>query len=865
MVAGEESEESTPMIAVPSCQGGDYCAKDGEASPLHESKKKSPLFGDLVQGITNTAFLPFYTGLCFGGEDERSLGCSQIVFLFAVSAVLFLAAWYKSNLALSYVANITLLGIIVSMNAYRWPHAEFISLPQFFWSLMMLAGNRYPQIHSLSLGFIFMVGMLVVLLSGCNAEEVREVFPFVLLGSFVYTVFILVSPKSNAPLSGQASVVLLSAGLLFHSIHELFKMLSIKDYALTGGFNMIRTGFFATCGFLASSALQIETTIRKRLESLVAERTKELLLQNRNLMISNLAVEASDTAVAISDSSDCIVWANAALLRFVGSETPDVLGHSVLDLLKLQGDGQEKLRAAYAEENGAPPFDVKTLEEGDDKAFHVLQIEVRRIPRSSAGFGVDHRISIIRDITTQWKLEEAKLHAHKEQLSSKLKTDTMQALSHELRTPLQGIMGVTSMLLLEPSPPEEQNNMLTMIMASSRLLLTLINNMLDLRKIEMDQLSSFKLSPVPLLSALNDAKDFSGPFAMQKNVHVKILSAEECPALTSCVMSSPLRLQQILINLVSNSIKYSKVGATVELSSRLCSESEAIQEAKNALCRSDTSPTGEEGEEDCHPVEALDAQSPALADKVIIVKVRDGGGGIPEQESYKVFKKFSQLSNAEQLDGNDVGHNSGSGLGLNLCVNFIKRMKGRIWMDNIYAMEGDKRIRVGSTFSFYLRAAEPAKPDVLKPPHYMNSMRSASMCGSADDILSAGFRVLLVDDTIINLKIMKHMLMKLGVSVEAVSSGAQALAYLRLDAQKAPAERINLILTDVQMPDLDGMALSREILGLELGASQPLIIGLTADTSPETETECLRAGMSKVLHKPCTTSGLKSALTQTNI
>eukprot|EP00611_Tribonema_gayanum_P027018 TRINITY_DN6570_c0_g1_i2.p1 TRINITY_DN6570_c0_g1~~TRINITY_DN6570_c0_g1_i2.p1 ORF type:complete len:475 (-),score=152.93 TRINITY_DN6570_c0_g1_i2:1067-2392(-) len=427
-----------------------------------------------------------------------------------------------------------------------------------------------------------------------------------------------------------------------------------------------------------------------------------------------------------------------------------------------------------------------------DGALVVVQVEISPIPEH---LGRNHHITIARDVTAKRLEQEARAAAEREALASQVKTATMQALSHDLRTPLQGIMGVTSTLLMDMSPDRDhEHGLLTAVMASSRLLLTLINNLLDVRRLETRSITSFEMAPVPLEQVLLDATDFCRPFAQMNEVKLEIVPS---PALSANVICNQLRLQQVVINLLSNAIKFNAHHACVEISCRRMTRGAALAEAAAALssdimhaaayAEQPPSPGSEQGDSNAQP-SAVEADPAA---PVVVVSIRDHGRGIPLHEGHRLFGQFAQLNNQSNLPSSSVGQPSGSGLGLNLCLSFVRHMGGHIWATNANAAPPDGSVTnggadagggdgTGAIFSFFLEAGvEVDVPAESSPqiamwrlggldgsaehPHALNghsapaNNSSSSSVQDGDAAHFAHMHILLVDDSIINLKVCMYI------------------------------------------------------------------------------------------------------------
>lgn len=249
--------------------------------------------------------------------------------------------------------------------------------------------------------------------------------------------------------------------------------------------------------------------------------------------------------------------------------------------------------------------------------------------------------------------------------------DSIEVVSHELRTPLQGIMGITSLLLdnYAGALPGDAEESLSLVMVSSRLLLTLINNILDVRKFDASMMDELELKPVCAKQVLEQALSFCKPLGSLHRVSFELKTINDGVS----VLSDSLRLQQVLINILSNAVKHSPEHGMVRVSSRVVPLEDADRLSRKAIASAHQS----KGEfvlphENCGDV--------------LVVSVQDQGTGIDEAQCHQLFEKFSQLKErtpaSQRRSSILVGQPTGTGIGLNLCVKFILRMNGNIWLDN---------------------------------------------------------------------------------------------------------------------------------------------------------------------------------------
>ncbi|PMD40314.1 hypothetical protein L207DRAFT_427463 [Hyaloscypha variabilis F] len=383
--------------------------------------------------------------------------------------------------------------------------------------------------------------------------------------------------------------------------------------------------------------------------------------------------------------------------------------------------------------------------------------------------------------------------------ADRAKTTFLANISHELRTPLNGVIGNSELLLLDNQLQESQAEMADSIRISASLLLSLINDILDFAKIEANQM---QLHPtvVDVHELVQELVRSMPVPRKQKFQLVQIIQDFNVPH--SWVYADPVRLHQILGNLLSNSLKFTAKGS-ITIGAKVDSETES----------------------ETH----------------LTFWTEDTGIGISAEQLPKLFKPFSQA------DASTSRKYGGSGLGLSICKSLVESMGGSIKLES--------KEHVGTKVSFSLTLPK-AKPD---PP--MGITRNKSFPSSNSEVPTTSFtslsnipqsqiRVCIAEDNLINQKIAVQFLQKLNFQqVDAYNNGLEAVEGIRKMARSGSP--YHMILMDVQMPVLDGYEATKLLRKDDLEEVRSiLVIALTASAVRGDREKCLESGMNDYLAKP---------------
>ena len=490
-----------------------------------------------------------------------------------------------------------------------------------------------------------------------------------------------------------------------------------------------------------------------------------------------------DSFIILTKEMNISYWSKGAEIKF-GFKMEEVIGKNMNELLPID-KLEESQRIVHILSNGNIIKDYETIRL--DKNGKEINLLVSASPIYDTDGVFSGIVAIYKDITDK-KVIEQKLQKKCRQLellkqnaenANNAKSIFLANMSHEIRTPMNGILAALQLLKLE-CVNEEQNRYIRILNESANIMLRVINNLLDISKIES---GTFKLNSEPFnlketidniynnLLITGNLKGLEVSYYLDSNIDFEIVGDE-------------LRLREILTNLISNAVKFTDEGY-VSFRIKMISDDDNSEK--------------------------------------IEFRVKDSGIGIEKDFKEKIFNDFSQGN----LSLNKK--HMGTGLGLAISKQFATLMNGDICFEST--------VGKGSTFTFTCefkklnKKIQKLKKDNIeyeKTKNYEVEQKKVILC---------------VEDNLINQEVMESMIKRKGYKYIAAYNGNEALNILKNN-------KVDLILMDIQMPELNGFDTTKIIRGEELGGKYIPIIAMTAYAMREDKDKCIQATMDDYIVKP---------------
>jgi PAS domain S-box-containing protein len=446
--------------------------------------------------------------------------------------------------------------------------------------------------------------------------------------------------------------------------------------------------------------------------------------------------------------------------------------------------------------HGDSGFEVDIVVQGEARS--VLEIRAMETDWDSK----PSYILSMNDITERKHIEDELRRAREAaEGASRTKSVFLANMSHELRTPLNAILGFAQIMARSNDQPAEHREYMAIIVRSGEHLLSLINDVLDMSKIEAGRITLHE-SDFSVWSLLHELEELFRLRAAEKGLSLSIGCATDVP---QRIRTDAQKLRQVLINLLSNAIKFtSKGGVTMQVSGRTGDRRQG---------------TGDRGQRTGGGERISTEQQPAT-EAMLHFEVSDTGSGISSQDHEHIFEPFVQTRSGRLPQ-------EGTGLGLAISRRFVQMMGGDMWVES--------EVGRGSVFRFDILVQ--VVETVAMPPE-QRERRSVIGLAPGQPV----YRILVVDDQPDNRRMLVDMLMQRGFIVQEASNGQEAIAMWETwDPQ--------LIWMDMRMPLMDGYEATRYIKSIASG-QETVIIALTAGTFDEDREAALAAGCNGFVGKP---------------
>jgi PAS domain S-box-containing protein len=524
---------------------------------------------------------------------------------------------------------------------------------------------------------------------------------------------------------------------------------------------------------IRSSAVELivfleEVTERMELEQALVQNSNETNLLLSQISASqkyiNQIISSMADALIVTHRSGIIKTVNAAAQALLECDDTELIGQSIFDVIEQLGtesDGSFGSTETTCQTKSGRRIPIEVL-------CAVIQTNVSHFQ----GF-----VYTVRDMTERKQAELAK-------------QEFLAMISHEIRTPMNAIIGMAG-LLGNSSLNSHQQELIGTIHSSSHALLTILNDILDLSKLEAGKLKLDRQS-FNLLDCIHAAVNLLTSSATEKGLEL-ILDLDS--SLPQIIIGDSVRLRQILINLLSNAIKFTAVGSV-----KLC----------------------------VTPISSSYPQGVAVPGAIEIqFAIMDTGIGIADEHRDRLFQAFSQV------DSSITRQYGGTGLGLSLCKQLCEMMGGKIWVES----------HAGQGSTFYFTLVTPAVPALSSEPQSSETPPPDLQIDLQIDLqmgVKNPLRILLAEDHAINQKMVLMLLKRLGYDADVVTSGTAAIAALQ-------RQDYDVVLMDVNMPEMDGVTATQKIRQMQL---HPRIIAMTASAMKGDRERCLEAGMDDYITKP---------------
>jgi two-component system, sensor histidine kinase and response regulator len=472
-------------------------------------------------------------------------------------------------------------------------------------------------------------------------------------------------------------------------------------------------------------------------------------------------------------------------------QMPEMDGYEAIKKLKIQFDDIPVIFLTYMSDAQS---EIKGLELGAidyiRKPF-VTPLLLQRIKTHLANTEQKAEIKRLLELKTEEvKLREAaELEAHN---SSRAKNDLLSHMSHEIRSQLNAVIGMID-IANEEKDIEGVKAYLEKAGEAAKHMLGVISNIIDMPKIDAPKIDAYKLelsdSEFDFGKMMTKVVDVTGIRAQEKHIQITVNVSPDIPSMVIC---DELRLAQVIINLMTNAIKFTPDNGNVQLNAGKLEEK---------------------------------------GDEVTIkIEVVDSGIGISPEQQEKIFSAYNQADRSitKQFDS--------SGMGLAISKRNIELMQGKIWIESEFGK--------GAKFIFTLKMKKGKQSAVSATAE--STPAPAPPVIKASDLHLQGYTILAAEDMNFHREVLSMYLKKTGVNIDYAINGKEAVEKF-----KANPEKYCLILMDIRMPEMNGDEAAKIIRALNVKNAKNIpIIAMTADVFKEDVEKCLSSGMNDHISKP---------------
>lgn len=496
-----------------------------------------------------------------------------------------------------------------------------------------------------------------------------------------------------------------------------------------------------------------------------------------------------------------LVDVNAAYVAYSGYTREELIGHSTVELGIMTAEERARALRCLLGAGSGNKGEITIMTKAGECRQAIASAELIDLP------GGPYLMVCAADITERKVTEAALLQRTREleqatqqaQAANRAKSEFLANMSHELRTPLNGVIAMAD-LLLDATLGEEQRQYVHMIQSSGQTLLAILSGILDIAKIEAGvlELDEVEFDLHALLADLCRAATLQ---AAEKDLPFVYNVTRDVPA---AVYGDPVRLRQILTNLIDNAVKFTASGE-IALRATLC-----------------------EGRDDV---------------AVVAFTVSDTGIGIDFGQRDRVFEKFTQV------DASLSRRYGGVGVGLTIAKQLTELMRGAIEIASMPAQGTE----VSITVPLKLQLPHPTQSERAAPARTPGAVATVNSKRSGQT--PEGVRILVAEDNVTNQKVALAVLARLGLQADVVADGRAAIAALA-------SRPYDLVLMDLQMPEMDGLEATRVIRSQASPVLDPKIpiIALTANAMAGDRGHWLEVGMDGFIAKPITRQSLAAEL-----